>query len=249
MVSKTIRKKAINEPAAETSEAISLADEEAVKQVVVDSILSLWDAVNSLTRRRPSRRDRYRVTIFGSARLAPGNFAPARVRARVRRIRRRAGRHWHRARADDDLAASASASSARHPARPGGENVARVGRVGEGRDARGRSAARRRAGLEDPALRRRRRRSSRDHSRASRALATGAFEESPSALRVVAPCAIVQGMVGLLQALQRRRAGRRSVQAAASPGSSRRYCRRAARGRFSEPEHLPWPAPYWKPVS
>src|SRR5204862_3759230 len=27
-----------------------------------------------LTRLRPSRRDRYRVTIFGSARLAPGSF-------------------------------------------------------------------------------------------------------------------------------------------------------------------------------
>jgi len=57
-----------------TSDLVSLADEDAVKQVVVDSILSLWDVVNGLTRLRPSRRERYRVTIFGSARLAPGSF-------------------------------------------------------------------------------------------------------------------------------------------------------------------------------
>jgi uncharacterized protein (TIGR00730 family) len=52
--------------------AVSLADEEAAKNVVVDSILGLWDVVNNLTRLRPSRRDRYRVTIFGSARAKPG---------------------------------------------------------------------------------------------------------------------------------------------------------------------------------
>ncbi|HVJ30210.1 MAG TPA: LOG family protein [Gammaproteobacteria bacterium] len=53
---------------------ISLADEDAVKEVVVDSVLSLWDAVNGLTRLRPSRRERYCVTIFGSARLKPHSF-------------------------------------------------------------------------------------------------------------------------------------------------------------------------------
>lgn len=54
---------------------ISLADEESVKQLVVDSILGLWEVVNNLTRLRPTRRDRYRVTIFGSARARPGSFA------------------------------------------------------------------------------------------------------------------------------------------------------------------------------
>jgi len=54
---------------------ISLADEEAVKQVLVTSVLGLWDVVNNLTRLRPSRRERYRVTIFGSARARPGTFA------------------------------------------------------------------------------------------------------------------------------------------------------------------------------
>lgn len=63
------------EPGNVRSGAISLADEEAVKQVLVESVLSLWDTVNNLTRLQPSRRDRYRVTIFGSARARPGDFA------------------------------------------------------------------------------------------------------------------------------------------------------------------------------
>jgi uncharacterized protein (TIGR00730 family) len=60
---------------AQRTDAVSLADEEAVKQVVVNSILGLWDVVNNLTRLKPSRKDRYRVTIFGSARAKPGTVA------------------------------------------------------------------------------------------------------------------------------------------------------------------------------
>jgi uncharacterized protein (TIGR00730 family) len=56
------------------STPISLADEERVKDVLVDSVLDLWNVVNSLTRLRPSRRERYRVSIFGSARVQPGTF-------------------------------------------------------------------------------------------------------------------------------------------------------------------------------
>ena len=54
---------------------VNLSDEEAVKQVLIDSVLGLWDVVNNLTRIRPSRHDRYRVTIFGSARAKPGTIA------------------------------------------------------------------------------------------------------------------------------------------------------------------------------
>ena len=60
------------EHAPRKNNVVSLADEDDVKQVVVDSILGLWEVVNSLTRLQPSRRDRYRVTIFGSARAKPG---------------------------------------------------------------------------------------------------------------------------------------------------------------------------------
>jgi hypothetical protein len=51
---------------------VSLADEEAVKQILETTVLDLWKVVNNLTRLRPSKRDRYRVAIFGSARAKPG---------------------------------------------------------------------------------------------------------------------------------------------------------------------------------
>jgi len=54
---------------------VSLDNEEAVKKVLIDSVLGLWDVVNNLTRLKPSQRDRYRVTIFGSARAKPGTIA------------------------------------------------------------------------------------------------------------------------------------------------------------------------------
>jgi len=60
-------------PQAETPGPISLADEDGVKQVLVDAVLGLWDVVNNLTRLKPSRHDRYRVSVFGSARCQPGS--------------------------------------------------------------------------------------------------------------------------------------------------------------------------------
>ena len=59
----------------QATNVVSLADEEAVRRVLVDSVLGLWGVVNDLTRLRPSRRERYRVTIFGSARAKPGTVA------------------------------------------------------------------------------------------------------------------------------------------------------------------------------
>jgi uncharacterized protein (TIGR00730 family) len=53
---------------------ISLADEEAVKDVLVETVFNLWEVVSNLTRLRPSKRERYRVTIFGSARAQPGTY-------------------------------------------------------------------------------------------------------------------------------------------------------------------------------
>jgi uncharacterized protein (TIGR00730 family) len=63
-----------NDLTAQKSNVVSLADEERVKQVLVSSILGLWDVVNNLTQLKPSKRERYRVTIFGSARVKPGTF-------------------------------------------------------------------------------------------------------------------------------------------------------------------------------
>ncbi len=58
-------------PLATTSNVL-LSDEAAVQRILGESILGLWDVVNNLTRIRPSKDDRYRVTIFGSARTKPG---------------------------------------------------------------------------------------------------------------------------------------------------------------------------------
>jgi uncharacterized protein (TIGR00730 family) len=53
---------------------ISLADEEGLKEVLESTILGLWDTVNNLTRLRPTKHERYRVTLFGSARAEEGTF-------------------------------------------------------------------------------------------------------------------------------------------------------------------------------
>src|SRR5262245_38229595 len=64
----------VDKPSDASARDVSLADEDHVRQILVESVLGLWDVVNNLTRLKPSRRDRYRVTIFGSARLQPGSF-------------------------------------------------------------------------------------------------------------------------------------------------------------------------------
>ena len=58
-----------------TEKIVNLSDEPEVKKILIDTILHLWKVVNNLTRLRPSKRDRYRVTIFGSARIEPDSAA------------------------------------------------------------------------------------------------------------------------------------------------------------------------------
>jgi hypothetical protein len=53
---------------------IALSDEDAAGDILRATVLSLWKAINGLTRLRPSKRERYRVAIFGSARAQPGTF-------------------------------------------------------------------------------------------------------------------------------------------------------------------------------
>jgi uncharacterized protein (TIGR00730 family) len=59
---------------------IPLSDERGVLDVLTKSVLGLWDTVNNLTRLRPTKRERYRVTIFGSARIEPSHWVYAAVR-------------------------------------------------------------------------------------------------------------------------------------------------------------------------
>jgi len=64
-----------------SSEAlVSLGNEREVLDLVANSVMSLWDVVNNLTRLRPTRRERYRVTIFGSARVPEDHWVYAAVR-------------------------------------------------------------------------------------------------------------------------------------------------------------------------
>ena len=65
---------------ANASRLVSLADEEGVKEILAATVLDLWKVVNNLTRLRPTKRDRYRVTIFGSARLEPSHWVYQAVR-------------------------------------------------------------------------------------------------------------------------------------------------------------------------
>jgi len=63
------------QPASPGAEGIvSLSDEESVRRILIDTLFSLWSTANNLSRIRPSRNDRYRVTVFGSARTEVDHF-------------------------------------------------------------------------------------------------------------------------------------------------------------------------------
>jgi uncharacterized protein (TIGR00730 family) len=62
------------------STTVKLNDEEGVKRILMDTVFGLWSIVNGLTRLQPSRRERYRVTIFGSARPQPDHFVYGEVK-------------------------------------------------------------------------------------------------------------------------------------------------------------------------
>src|SRR6478736_9908229 len=75
-----IRGRPMSTTPSHTPTTVSLADEEAVRRILVDTLFGLWTTVNNLTRLRPSKRERYRVTVFGSARTEPGNWVYEEVR-------------------------------------------------------------------------------------------------------------------------------------------------------------------------
>jgi len=67
-------------PTTPDSAIVPLSDEPAVLEILRKSVFGLWDTVNTLTRLRPTKRDRYRVTIFGSARVDAAHWVYAAVR-------------------------------------------------------------------------------------------------------------------------------------------------------------------------
>lgn len=62
-----------NEPKDALSRLESAAESEQTFRVIEEALLGLWKVVNSLSRIRPPRPKYYRVTIFGSSRMQPGD--------------------------------------------------------------------------------------------------------------------------------------------------------------------------------
>src|SRR5690242_21905004 len=63
-----------------SADIVSLGDEAKTVELLSSSLLKLWEVVNGLTRLRPTRRRRYRVTIFGSARVPKDHWVYLAVR-------------------------------------------------------------------------------------------------------------------------------------------------------------------------
>ncbi|MBX3464153.1 MAG: LOG family protein [Planctomycetes bacterium] len=68
------------QPAPEDADFVDLQDQQRTVDVLAKAVLGLWDVVNDLTRLRPSRREGYRVSIFGSARVDQDQWVYGAVR-------------------------------------------------------------------------------------------------------------------------------------------------------------------------
>jgi uncharacterized protein (TIGR00730 family) len=64
----------------DSGETVTLSDEQNAAEIISRSVLGLWQVVNDLTRLRPSRREEFRVTIFGSARVTKDHWVYGAVR-------------------------------------------------------------------------------------------------------------------------------------------------------------------------
>ena len=62
-----------SKPAFGQADVVYLRDEDDSVRLLEGAIGGLWEVVNQLTRLRRSKRENFRVTIFGSARLQPGS--------------------------------------------------------------------------------------------------------------------------------------------------------------------------------
>jgi uncharacterized protein (TIGR00730 family) len=62
------------------ADLVNLSDEKRAVEIVAQSVLGLWEVVNNLTRLRPTKREEFRVTIFGSARITPEHWVYGAVR-------------------------------------------------------------------------------------------------------------------------------------------------------------------------
>lgn len=68
------------------TDVVWLSDEDATIGVLERAILGLWESIGELTRLRRTRREHYRVTIFGSARIRPATLAYDQVKHLAARL-------------------------------------------------------------------------------------------------------------------------------------------------------------------
>jgi uncharacterized protein (TIGR00730 family) len=73
-------------PALQGADTVDLQNQKQTIELVAASILGLWEVVNNLTRLRPTRREQFRVTIFGSARVAADHWVYGAVRDLAREL-------------------------------------------------------------------------------------------------------------------------------------------------------------------
>jgi uncharacterized protein (TIGR00730 family) len=66
--------------AEDSSDLVSLSNERAAIEILGESVQELWDVVSKLTRLRPTKREDFRVTIFGSAQIPSDHWVYAAVR-------------------------------------------------------------------------------------------------------------------------------------------------------------------------
>jgi uncharacterized protein (TIGR00730 family) len=66
--------------ASRSGDLVTLSDEKRAVEILAQSVLGLWEVVNNLTRLRPTRREEFRVTIFGSARIPADHWVYGAVR-------------------------------------------------------------------------------------------------------------------------------------------------------------------------
>jgi hypothetical protein len=62
-----------SKPAFGQTDVVYFRDEDASARLLEGAVGGLWEVVNQLTRFRRTKRENFRVTIFGSARLQPGS--------------------------------------------------------------------------------------------------------------------------------------------------------------------------------
>lgn len=65
---------------------VSFNDAEGTLRIVKQAVVQLWDVINGLTSIRPPKRERYRVTIFGSARIAKSSLIYEQVKCLAKKL-------------------------------------------------------------------------------------------------------------------------------------------------------------------